>query len=58
MEKAIQFDMNWRMGNLFFNPDMKASSSKKAETPTKATEMHVGGEQIKERTFMWWMLTH
>jgi hypothetical protein len=32
MEKAIQFDTNWRMGNLFFNPDMKATSSKKADT--------------------------
>jgi Zinc knuckle len=32
MERAIQFDMNWRMGNLFFNQDMKASSSKKANT--------------------------
>jgi Zinc knuckle len=32
MEKAIQFDMNWRMGNLFFNPDMKVTSSKKADT--------------------------
>jgi hypothetical protein len=31
MEKAIQFDMNWRMGNLFFNPDIKATSSKKAD---------------------------
>jgi hypothetical protein len=24
--------MNWRMGNLFFNPDMKVNSSKKADT--------------------------
>jgi Zinc knuckle len=32
MEKAIQFDMNWMMGSLFFNPDIKASSSKKADT--------------------------
>jgi hypothetical protein len=32
MEKAIQFDTNWRMENLLFNPDMKASSSKKADT--------------------------
>jgi hypothetical protein len=35
MEAAIQFDMNWRMGSLFFNQDMKANSSKK--TPTKCT---------------------
>jgi hypothetical protein len=32
MEKTIQFDTNWRMENLFFNPDMKATSSKKADT--------------------------
>jgi hypothetical protein len=32
MEKAIQFDMNWRMGNLFFSPDMKANSLNKADT--------------------------
>jgi Zinc knuckle len=32
MEKAIQFDTKWRMENLFFDPDMKASSSKKADT--------------------------
>jgi hypothetical protein len=32
METAIQFDTNWRMGNLFLNKDMKANSSKKADT--------------------------
>jgi hypothetical protein len=32
MEKAIQFDTNWRMGNLLFNLEMKATSSKKADT--------------------------
>jgi hypothetical protein len=33
MEKAIQFDLNWRMGSLFFNQDMKANPSKqKADT--------------------------
>jgi Ty3 transposon capsid-like protein len=33
MEKAIQFDMNWRMGSLFFNQDIKANPSKqKADT--------------------------
>jgi Zinc knuckle len=33
MEKAIQFDTNWRMGNLFFNQDQKWNSSKqKADT--------------------------
>jgi hypothetical protein len=33
MEKAIQFDTNWRMGSLFFNQDIKANPSKqKAES--------------------------
>jgi hypothetical protein len=32
METAIQFDTNWRMGSLFLNQDMKANSSKKADT--------------------------
>jgi hypothetical protein len=33
MEKAIQFDMNWRMGNLFFNQDIRTNPSRqKADT--------------------------
>jgi hypothetical protein len=33
MEKAIQFVSNWRMGNLFFNQDIKTNPSKqKADT--------------------------
>jgi hypothetical protein len=33
MEKAIQFNINWRMGSLFFNQDIKANSSRqKADT--------------------------
>jgi Zinc knuckle len=33
MEKAIQFDTNWRMGSLFFNQDIKTNPSKlKADT--------------------------
>jgi Zinc knuckle len=33
MEKAIQFDTNWRMGNMFFNQDIKGNPSKqKADT--------------------------
>jgi Zinc knuckle len=33
IKKAIQFDMNWRMGSLFFNQDIKVSPSKqKADT--------------------------
>jgi hypothetical protein len=40
MEKAIQFDMNWRMGNLFFNPDIKVNSSKKADTNKSNRNAH------------------
>jgi hypothetical protein len=58
MEKAIQFDTNWRMGNMFFNQDIKENPSKQKRTPTKAMGMHVGGEQTKERILMRWMLTH
>jgi Zinc knuckle len=36
MEKAIQFDMNWRMGNLFFNQDTKASPSKQRVDTNKS----------------------
>jgi hypothetical protein len=32
MERAIQYNTNWRIKSLFFNQDMKASSSKKADT--------------------------
>jgi hypothetical protein len=33
MEKAIQFDTDWRMGSLFFNQDIKTNPSKqKADT--------------------------
>jgi hypothetical protein len=36
MEKAIQFDTNWRMGNLFFNQDIKTNPSKqRANTVTE-----------------------
>jgi hypothetical protein len=58
MEKAIQFDANWRMGNLFFNQDIKGNPSKRKQTPAKAMGMHVGGGRTKERTLMQWMLTH
>jgi hypothetical protein len=51
METAIQFDMNWRIGSLFFNQDMKQTHQRK-QTPTKAMEMHVGGEQTKRKTLM------
>jgi Zinc knuckle len=36
MEKAIQFDTNWRMGNLFFNQDTKASPSKQRANTNKS----------------------
>jgi Zinc knuckle len=40
METAIQFDTNWRMGSLFFNQDMKANSSKKADTNKSNENAH------------------
>jgi hypothetical protein len=55
MEKVIQFDTNWKMGNLFFNQGIKEN---RKQTPTKAMGMHVGGEQTKGGTLMRWMLTH
>jgi hypothetical protein len=58
MEKAIQFDMNWRMDSLFFNQDIKQTHQSRKQTPTKATGMHIGGEQMKKKTLMRWMLTH
>jgi hypothetical protein len=36
MEKAIQFDTNWRMGNLFFNQDTKVSPSKQRADTNKS----------------------
>jgi Zinc knuckle len=36
MEKAIQFDTNWRMSNLFFNQDTKASPSKQRADTNKS----------------------
>jgi hypothetical protein len=38
MEKAIQFDTNWRMGSLFFNQDIKANSSKQKADTNKSNE--------------------
>jgi hypothetical protein len=41
MEKAIQFDMNWRMGSLFFNQDIKVNPSKqKADTNKSNRNAH------------------
>jgi hypothetical protein len=37
MEKAIQFDTNWRMGNLFFNQDIKGNPSKQKVDTNKST---------------------
>jgi Zinc knuckle len=36
MEKAIQFNTNWRMGNLFFNQDQKGNSSKQKVDTNKS----------------------
>jgi Zinc knuckle len=36
MEKAIKFDTNWRMGNLFFNRDTKANPSKQKVDTNKS----------------------
>jgi hypothetical protein len=49
MEKAIQYDTNWRMGNLFLN---QGNHQNRKQTPTKATETRVGGEQMKRGTLM------
>jgi hypothetical protein len=55
MEKAIQFNTNWRMGNLFFK---KGTHQNRKLIPTKAMETHIGGEQMKKGTLMRWMLMH
>jgi hypothetical protein len=36
MEKAIQFDTNWKMGNLFFNQDIKGNPSKQKVDTNKS----------------------
>jgi hypothetical protein len=38
MEKAIQFDTNWRMGSLFFNQDIKGNPSKQKADTNKSNE--------------------
>jgi hypothetical protein len=38
MENAIQFDTNWRMGNLFFNQDIKVNPSKQKVDTNKSNE--------------------
>jgi hypothetical protein len=50
MEKAIQFNTNWRMGNLFFNQNIKTNPSKQKADTNKSND--VGGEQAKGRTLM------
>jgi Zinc knuckle len=37
MEKAIQFDTNWRMGNLFFSQDIKTNPSKQKVDTNKSS---------------------
>jgi hypothetical protein len=36
IEKATQFDTNWRMGNLFFNQDLKGNPSKQKVDTNKS----------------------
>jgi Zinc knuckle len=38
MEKAIQFNTNWRMGSLFFNQDINANPSKQKADTDKSNE--------------------
>jgi hypothetical protein len=38
IEKAIQFDTNWRMGSLFFNQDIKVSPLKQKADTNKSNE--------------------
>jgi hypothetical protein len=38
MEKAIQFDTNWRMSSLFFNQDIKTNLSKQKADTNKSNE--------------------
>jgi hypothetical protein len=38
MEKVIQFDTNWKMGNLFFNQDIKGNPSKQKADTNKSNE--------------------
>jgi Zinc knuckle len=40
MERAIQYDSNWRIGSLFLNQDIKASLSKKADTNKSNENAH------------------
>jgi hypothetical protein len=58
MEKAIQFDMNWRMGSLFLNQDIKMSPSKQKADTNKSNRNARWGGQVKGETLMRWMLTH
>jgi hypothetical protein len=48
MEKAIQFDTNWRMGSLFFNQDIKANPSKQ-KTDTNKSNGNACWWRINER---------
>jgi hypothetical protein len=46
IEKAIQFDMNWRMGSLFFNQDIKANTLKQKADTNKSN-----------RNTCWWRMS-
>jgi hypothetical protein len=58
MEKAIQFDTNWRMGSLFFNQDIKANSSKQKADTNKSNKNARWWRTSEEKTLMWWMSMH
>jgi hypothetical protein len=48
MEKAIQFDTNWRMGSLFFNQDIKTNLSKQ-EADTNESNGNARWWRMSER---------
>jgi hypothetical protein len=58
MEKAIQFDTNWRMGSLFFNQDIKANPLKQKADTNKSNRNARWWRTNKGKTPMQWMLTH
>jgi hypothetical protein len=43
---------------IYFSTQTWRQPHQKKQTPTKATGMHIGGEQIKGKTLMQWMLMH
>jgi hypothetical protein len=58
MEKAIQFDTNWRMDNLFFNQDIKGNPSKQKADTNESNGNACWWRTNERRDLMRWMLTH